>query len=331
MYSIAVIIARSPLRVSLGGGGTDLPSYYQEHGGLVIAAAINKYVYVSVSRPFFEGINLKYSKIENVSRVDQVEHPIIREVLGSLKLNSPQIEISSFADIPSGTGLGSSGSFTTALIKAVYSHYKKQIHSNQIAELACEIEMNKLSEPIGKQDQYISAYGGVNEFIFHNDGSVSSTPLNLEMRTIHDLEDNLLLFFTGVSRSASTILKDQNIKSLSKDSKMIDNLHFTKNLGVKSKEALLKNDTRRFAELMHEHWEHKKSRSIGMSNDFIDNAYDQAIKAGAIGGKLVGAGGGGYLMFYTNDEEKLRHKMNEMGLEEVRFRFDFEGTKVLLS
>jgi D-glycero-alpha-D-manno-heptose-7-phosphate kinase len=326
-----VIIARSPLRVSLGGGGTDLPSYYQDYEGFLIAAAIDRYAYVSVSRPFFQGINLKYSRIENVTNVDQIQHPIIREVLRTLNLKSPQIEISSFADIPSGTGLGSSGSFTTALIKALYSHYKKQMHPNQIAELACEIEMTKLGEPIGKQDQYIAAYGGISEFLFHKNGSVSSSPLNLEMRTIHDLEDNLLLFFTGISRSASEILNDQNAKSSKKDQMMIDNLHFTKELGLQSKEALLANDTGKFAELMHEHWEHKKSRSLGMSNEFIDNAYNQAIVAGAIGGKLVGAGGGGYLMFYASDKERLRNKMQEIGLEEVRFRFDFEGTKVILS
>ncbi len=326
-----MIIARSPLRVSLGGGGTDLPSYYQDYEGFLLAAAIDKYAYVSVSRPFFEGINLKYSRIENVSHVDQIEHPIIREVLRALNLRSPQIEISSFADIPSGTGLGSSGSFTTALIKALFSHYKRQMHPNQIAELACEIEITKLGEPIGKQDQYIAAYGGISEFHFHKDGSVSSLPLSLEMRTIHDLEDNLLLFFTGISRSASEILNDQNSRSAKKDQTMIDNLHFTKDLGLRSKNALLASDTVEFGELMHEHWEHKKSRSVGMSNEFINNAYNQAIRSGAVGGKLVGAGGGGYLMFYSNDKAKLRHKMSELGLEEVRFHFDFEGTKVILS
>jgi D-glycero-alpha-D-manno-heptose-7-phosphate kinase len=205
------------------------------------------------------------------------------------------------------------------------------MHPSQIAELACEIEITKLGEPIGKQDQYIAAYGGISEFHFHKDGLVSFSPLNIEMQTIHDLEDNLLLFFTGISRSASVILSDQKTKSSKKDQLMIDNLHFTKELGLKSKEALLGSNTVKFAELMHEQWEHKKSRSQGMSNEFIDGAYNQAIGAGAIGGKLVGAGGGGYLMFYSNDKEKLRHKMQELGLEEVRFHFDFEGTKVILS
>jgi D-glycero-alpha-D-manno-heptose-7-phosphate kinase len=326
-----MIIVRSPLRISLGGGGTDVPSYYQEHGGFLLAAAIDRYVYVTVMRPFTQGIYLKYSEIEQVKNVAEVKHPIIREVLAELKLKTPQIEITTLADIPSGTGLGSSGSFTTALIKALYAHYRKNIQPAQLAELACRIEIENLGEPIGKQDQYIAAYGGITEFNFLQDGSVTSAPLNLSVQTVHDLEDNLLLFFTGISRSAGSILSDQVEKSKIKESKMVDNLHFTKDLGNRSKEALLNNETRKFGELMHEHWEHKKSRSSGMTSDFIDNAYNQALRSGAVGGKLVGAGGGGFLMFYANDKEMLRSKMAELGLEEVRFKFDFEGTKVILS
>jgi D-glycero-alpha-D-manno-heptose-7-phosphate kinase len=326
-----MIIARSPLRISLGGGGTDVPSYYEEHEGFLLAAAIDRYVYVTVMRPFTEGIFLKYSEIEQVNGVADVKHPIIREVLGELKLKTPQIEITTLADIPSGTGLGSSGSFTTALVKALYAHYRKNIHPAQLAEMACKIEIEKLGEPIGKQDQYIAAYGGITEFSFHKNGSVSSAPLNLSVKTVHDLEDNLLLFFTGISRSAGSILKDQVDKSKINNTQMIENLHFTKDLGLKSKAALLQGDTTRFGELMHEHWEHKKSRSSGMTSDFIDSAYSQAMESGAVGGKLVGAGGGGFLMFYANDKEKLRIKMSELGLEEVRFQFDFEGTKVILS
>jgi len=325
-----MLIARSPLRVSLGGGGTDVPSYYQEHEGYLLAAAIDRYVYVTVMRPFTEGIYLKYSEIEHSKKITNVKHPIIREVLRELNLKTPQIEITTLADIPSGTGLGSSGSFTTALIKALFSHYKRNIHPLELAELACKIEIEKLLEPVGKQDQYIAAYGGISEFTFHKDGKVTSAPLNLSMETIHDLEDNLLLFFTGISRSAGSILNDQDIKSKEKNSKMLENLHFTKELGLRSKEALLAADTYKFGELMHEHWEHKKSRSSGMSNDFIDEAYNLGIKSGAVGGKLVGAGGGGFLMFYANDKERLRNNMSKLGLEEVRFKFDFEGTKVIL-
>jgi D-glycero-alpha-D-manno-heptose-7-phosphate kinase len=326
-----MIIARSPLRISLGGGGTDVPSYYQDHDGFLIAAAINRYVYVTVARPFTQGIYLKYSEIEQVKNVTEVKHPIMREVLAELKLKTPQIEITTLADIPSGTGLGSSGSFTTALIKALYAHYRKNIHPAQLADLACRIEIEKLGEPIGKQDQYIAAYGGITEFNFLKDGSVTSAPLNLSVQTVHDLEDNLLLFFTGISRSAGSILSDQVEKSKIKDSKMLDNLHFTKDLGYRIKEALLSNETRKFGELMHEHWEHKKSRSNGITSDFIDSAYNQALRSGAVGGKLVGAGGGGFLMFYASDKEMLRSKMVELGLEEVRYKFDFEGTKVILS
>ena len=326
-----MIIARSPLRISLGGGGTDIPSYYQEHEGFLLAAAIDRYVYVTVMRPFTEGIYLKYSEIEHVVEVANVKHPIIREVLAEFELKTPQIEITTLADIPSGTGLGSSGSFTTALVKSLYAHYRKNIHPEQLAEMACKIEIEKLGEPIGKQDQYIAAYGGITEFNFHKDGSVTSAPLNLSVRTVHDLEDNLLLFFTGISRSAGSILKDQVDKSKANDSKMVENLHFTKDLGLRSKAALVKGDTKKFGELMHEHWEHKKSRSSGMTSDYIDFAYSQAIQAGAVGGKLVGAGGGGFLMFYADRKEMLRRKMSELGLEEVRFQFDFEGTKVILS
>ena len=326
-----MIIARSPLRISLGGGGTDVPSYYEEHEGFLLAAAINKYVYVTVMRPFAEGIYLKYSEIEHLSQVADVKHPIIREALTELKLRTPQIEITTLADIPSGTGLGSSGSFTTALIKALFAHYRNNIHPKELAELACEIEINRLHEPIGKQDQYIAAFGGITEFRFARDGSVYSQPLNLSVETTHDLEDNLLLFFTGISRSAGLILKDQVTKSQSHDQKMLDNLHFTKDLGLRSKDALIQGNTTKFGELMHEHWEHKKSRSTGMSNQFIDDVYNLALKSGAVGGKLVGAGGGGFLMFYANDKEKLRAQMSKLGLEEVRFQFDFEGTKVILS
>ena len=326
-----MIIARSPLRISLGGGGTDIPSYYEQHEGYLIAAAIDKYVYVTVMRPFTEGIFLKYSEIEHVKNIFDVKHPIIREVLAEIQPKTPQIEITTLADIPSGTGLGSSGSFTTALIKSLYSHYRKALDPREIAALACEIEINRLQQPIGKQDQYISALGGITEFNFHKDGTVSSSALNLDTKTIHDLEDNLLIFFTGISRSAGSILNHQVEKTRAFDKKMIDNLHFTKELGKRSKDALTTGDTQKFGELMHEHWEHKKSRSIGMTSNFIDGAYTKAMGSGASGGKLVGAGGGGFLMFYAKDSEKLRYAMDKIGLEEVRFKFDFEGTKVLLS
>ncbi len=326
-----MIIARSPLRISLGGGGTDVPSYYEQFEGSLIAAAINKYVYVTVTRPFVEGIYLKYSEIEHVERVIEIRHPIVREALKELNLKTPQVEITTLADIPSGTGLGSSSSFTTALIKALFSHYRRSINTSELAQLACDIEINRLREPIGKQDQYISAFGGISEFIFRKDGSVDTCPLNIPLDAVYDLEDNLLLFYTGHSRSAGSILRDQVLKSKSGDEAMIENLHFIKELGYQSKQALLDGKTHLFGELMHAHWERKRARSPGISNEVINNAYQYALDNGAIGGKVVGAGGGGFLMFYASDSEKLRRAMGLKGLPEVRFRFDFEGTKVILT
>lgn len=326
-----MIIVRSPLRISLGGGGTDLPSYYKEHEGFLIAAAIDKYIYVTINRPFLEGIYLKYSSIENVKKVSEIEHPIIREALTLQNLNTPQIEITSLADIPAGTGLGSSGSFTTGLLKAIYAYRKRHLYQEELAELACHIEIDRLGEPIGKQDQYIAAVGGITSFAFHKDDKVISAPVNLTIDTLFDLEDNLLLFFTGFARSASNILKDQKIRSEKNDEDMINNLHYVKELGYRSKAALENSDTNLFGELMHEHWENKKRRSGGMSNPDIDKWYNLAMKNGAIGGKLVGAGGGGFLMFMAKDKMKLRKAMKESGLEEVRFKFDFEGTKVIHS
>ncbi len=326
-----MIITRSPLRISLGGGGTDLPSYYRNFGGLLVSAAIDKYVYVTIMRPFIEGIFLKYSKLEHVDKVDEVKHPIIREALRLMELKTPQIEITTLADIPAGTGLGSSGSFTTALIKALYGHRRKLIHPTELARLACEIEIEKLNEPVAKQDQYIAAFGGITCFEFHADDEVEAVPLNISMDTQYDLEDNLLLFFTGRSRSAGSILKDQESRTEESDQEMLDNLHYIKKLGIRSKVSLEEGNTVEFAEIMHEHWEHKKKRSGGISNPEVDRWYELARENGAIGGKLVGAGGGGFLMFYSLDRSKLRKAMVKAGLEEVRFRFDFEGTKILMS
>jgi D-glycero-alpha-D-manno-heptose-7-phosphate kinase len=326
-----MIIARSPLRVSLGGGGTDLPSYYREHEGFLLAAAIDKYVFVTVMRPFTPGIFLKYSNLENVRLIEEIKHPIIREVLAMGELEVPQVEITTLADIPSGTGLGSSGSFTTALIKAVYAHRRKLILPQELAELACHVEIDRLQEPIGKQDQYIAAYGGLTCFTFHKDNRVTAKPLKISQETLYDLEDHLLLFFTGFSRSAGGILKDQQVRTQKNDNEMLKNLHYVKELGLRSRDALEAGDCKKFGQIMHEHWEHKKKRSGGMSNPKIDEWYELGMKNGAVGGKLVGAGGGGFLMFYAGDRQKLRLAMARAGLEEVRFRFDFEGTKIVLN
>jgi len=324
-----MIITRSPLRITLGGGGTDVPSYYREHGGFVIAAAIDKYVYVTVMRPFRPGIFLKYSRLEHVDQVDQVQHPIMREAIRMLDFKTPQIEITTLADIPAGTGLGSSGSFTTGLLRALYAHRRRLLLPSELARLACEIEINRLKKPIGKQDQYIAAYGGITCFSFQPDEQVEAVPLRASMDTLFDLEDNLLLFFTGFERKAGAILKDQVSRTQRLDRDMLDNLHYVKELGLQSEKLLEAGKTSDFGALMHEHWEHKKRRSKGMSNPKIDEWYELGRANGALGGKLVGAGGGGFLMFYTQDRRRLRQAMAHAGLEEVRFRFDFEGTKVL--
>lgn len=324
-----MIITRSPLRISLGGGGTDLPSYYREHGGFLVAAAIDKYVYITQHRTFQQDIIVKYSKLERVQSVDQIEHPIVREALKLTGVTNPHLELTSMADIPGGTGLGSSGSFTTALLKALHTSQKNILSPAELAEQACHIELERLGEPIGKQDQYIAAVGGITAFTFHPDGRVEYRPCKVSEETLFNLEDNLLLFFTGYSRSASAILKDQNDKSKQNDQAMLDNLHYTKDLGYQSLAALEAGNLEQFARLMDVHWQRKKARSSGMSNQHINDWYDHAMAHGALGGKLIGAGGGGFLMFYAADKTKLRHAMREKGLQEVRFRFDFEGTKVV--
>jgi D-glycero-alpha-D-manno-heptose-7-phosphate kinase len=325
-----MIITRSPLRISLGGGGTDLPSYYRKHSGFLIAAAIDKYVYITLHQTFVQELIVKYSKLERVGRVDEVQHPIIREALRLVEIDGPYLELTSMADIPAGTGLGSSGSFTTALLKALHTYRKNLMHPRDLAEQACHIEIDLLGEPIGKQDQYIAAYGGLTCFQFMPNDQVEAWPLKIDTETLYNLEDNLLLFFTGYSRSASSILKEQDDKSKQRDQGMVDNLHFVKELGYQSKDALEAGDLRRFAELLNTHWEYKKQRSGSMSNSDINTWYDLAMANGALGGKLIGAGGGGFLMFYAEDKTRLRHTMAQTGLREVRFRFDFEGTKVVI-
>lgn len=326
-----MIIARSPLRVTLGGGGTDLPSYYEKFGGFLIAAAIDRYVYITLHDTFVPDLIVKYSELERVSDASKLQHPILREAFAMLGMDGHSLELTSMADIPAGTGLGSSGSFTTALLKALHAHKRSLVHPADLAAQACEVELDRLKEPIGKQDQYIAAYGGITCFKFLESGKVEAWPLKLSKETRDNLEDNLLLFFTGYSRSASAILKEQDQKSKSDDKSMIENLHFVKDLGLQSQSALERGDLPGFARLMDVHWQRKKQRSGGMSNPKINEWYELAMANGALGGKLIGAGGGGFLMFYSEDKVKLRHSMTKAGLQEVRFHFDFEGTKLVIS
>ncbi|MBV9157739.1 MAG: galactokinase [Acidobacteriaceae bacterium] len=324
-----MIITRSPLRISLGGGGTDLPSYYREHGGFVISAAIDKYVYITLHQTFVEDLIIKYSHMERVRALEDIQHPLIREALMMTGQAPTALEITSMSDIPAGTGLGSSGSFLTALLQALHLQKKTIVPKEELARQACYIEIERLGEPVGKQDQYIAAFGGITSFEFRSDDTVGVSPLKLSPETLDNLEDNLVLFYTGYTRSASEILRDQDTKSKERDKTMIENLHFVKKLGVESGQALESGDLRHFAKLMHTHWEHKKERSSSMSNSIINEWYTLARKNGALGGKLIGAGGGGFLMFYTEDKTTLRHAMRQAGLREVRMRFDFQGTMLV--
>ena len=326
-----MIIVRSPLRITLGGGGTDLPSYYSEFGGYVISAALDKYVYITLHQTFVADLIVKYSELERVGTAVDLKHPLIREAFAMLGMDGSYLEMTSMADIPAGTGLGSSGSFTTALLRCLHTLRKDIVHPQELAEEACCIEIERLGDPVGKQDQYIAAYGGVISLTLGKDGQVEVAPVSLTNETLHNLEDNLMLFFTGFSRSASAVLVDQDKKSKAGDQEMLDAMHRVKQRGLATKEALEGGDLRGFASLMHEHWVEKRERSPGMSNDKINEWYELGIASGALGGKLVGAGGGGFLLFYTEDKQRLRHAMLQAGLREVIFRFDFEGTKVVLS
>jgi D-glycero-alpha-D-manno-heptose-7-phosphate kinase len=324
-----VIIARSPLRISLGGGGTDLPSYYRDHGGFLIAAAIDKAVYLCVHRTFLDEMVVRYSRIERVPGPREVQHPIIREALALLGINEHNIEITSMADIPAGTGLGSSGSFGTALLKALYRFCNKVITTVELAEMACHIEIDRLGEPVGKQDQYVAAFGGINCYEFHPDDRVTVTALDLSEDTLREFEVRVLLFSTGIVRAAPEILKDQDDQTRVKGAAMIANLHAIKEIGYESKATLKAGRLDAYGDLLHQHWERKRQRSGLISNPRIDHWYHVARRNGARGGKLIGAGGGGFLMFLADDPNRLRKAMAAEGLAELRFSIDFEGTRLL--
>jgi D-glycero-alpha-D-manno-heptose-7-phosphate kinase len=324
-----MIITRSPLRISIGGGGTDLPSYYLAQGGFLIAMAITKHVYISLHRKPDPGLTLRYSQIERVQSRDEIRHPIIREAFALLDIRDPALEMTSMADVPAGTGLGSSGSFTTALLKALHVHRRRHIDAAALAELACHIEIDRLGEPIGKQDQYIAAYGGLTAFTFGTDGSVAAEALAVTDEVCDDLNRNLLMFFTGQTRSAGAILGEQDARSREADPAMVQNLNRVKELGHRTRDAFLAGDLRVWGEIMLEHWEAKKKRSGAMSSPHIDECYDLALRSGAIGGKLVGAGGGGFLLFYAEDPARLRTAMARAGLPELRFGLELEGAKVI--
>jgi D-glycero-alpha-D-manno-heptose-7-phosphate kinase len=324
-----LLITRTPLRISLGGGGTDLPSYYRRFGGMVVSAAINKYVYIGINRTFTDDYFLKYSELERVRTVPEIQHAIMREAL-TVHAVGPSVEIVSLADIPGGTGLGSSGTFTVGLLRALYAFQRRHVVTSALAEEACGIEIDRLGRAVGKQDQYVAAFGGLTCCEFCRDDSVKVSALRISNETLHDLEERLLLFFTGYSRSADAILEDQKTRSEQGDQAMLDNLHTIAEIGNRVRVALEGGDTEGFGRLMHDHWEHKRARSRTMSSTEIDRWYDVGMASGALGGKLVGAGAGGFLMFYAADPAALRQAMTREGLAELRFAFDLDGSTVVV-
>jgi D-glycero-alpha-D-manno-heptose-7-phosphate kinase len=295
---------------------------------MVVSAAINKYLFIGINATFTNDYFLKYSALERVDDVDEIDHPIMREAL-RLHPVGPSIEVVSLADIPAGTGLGSSGAFTVGLLRAIHAHKREAVTPEALAEEACHIEIDRLRRPVGKQDQYIAAFGGITCFQFHQDGRVGVIPLTINSETLHDLEEHLMMFFTGYSRQADDVLAEQRSRSEEDDKEMLANLDFVKSIGYESKAALEAGDVKHFAILMNDHWEQKKQRSTSMSNTRIDRCYEAAMASGALGGKLVGAGAGGFLLFYAKDTDSLRAAMAEEGLSEVRFHFDHDGSSVL--
>jgi D-glycero-alpha-D-manno-heptose-7-phosphate kinase len=319
-----VINSRAPLRISLGGGGTDLPSYYREFGGFLVAGAIDKYVYMLVHSVFQRRYRMKYSELEEVDTAAEIRHPILRETLLRHWQGNP-LEIASVADVPAGTGLGSSGSYVVCLLKALSLARRMPVTPSTLAEAACHIEIDVLGEPVGKQDQYVAAHGGICAYTFHEDDTVTVEPLELDLETLKRLRECLLLFYTGDARSASTVLSDQDTRSRAGDATMLDNLHQTKQLGFESRKLLERGDLVAYGELMHEHWEIKRRRSPGMANERIDRLYDIARRSGAVGGKLVGAGGGGFLLVYTQDPQATRAALAPESAPELPFDFEFNG------
>jgi len=324
-----VLITRTPLRISLGGGGTDLPSYYRRFRSVVVSAAITRYVYIGINRTFTDDYFLKYSELERVRSVEEIRHPIIREALAMHPVG-PSLEIVSLADIPSGTGLGSSGTFTVGLLRALHAFQRTPVVAGDLAEEACRIEIERLGRAVGKQDQYAAAFGGLTCCEFCADDSVDVAPLRVSDETVHDLEERLLLFFTGYSRDADAILEDQRARSERSDPDMLENLHVVARIGEDIRCALERGDTRTFGRLMHEHWELKRRRTGTMSSERIDAWYRAGMASGALGGKLVGAGAGGFLMFYAEDPAALRQAMAGEGLTELRFGFDLDGSTVIV-
>lgn len=328
-----MILARAPMRITLGGGGTDLPSYYSQYGGFVLSAAIDKYTYIYVNRPAADDlIRVKYSRYEEVAEPDQVVHDLVRPALKLLGIEN-NIEIVSMGDVPAGTGLGSSSTYLVCLLTALYELKRERVATQALAELACHVEMELAGHPVGKQDQYLAAFGGITVLEIERDGRVQVRPAPIGVAAVEALQNRVLLFYTGMTRSANDILQRQQQDTVRGNGRVVESLHRTKELGYRVAEALEQGDLDRFGDLLHEHWENKKRRSGRISSSQVDAWYESARRAGALGGKLIGAGGGGFLMLYCPNGTKVavRGALAAEGLREMPFRFDYEGAKVMVN
>lgn len=325
-----MIVSRAPVRFSLGGGGTDLPSYYQAHGGFVVSAAIDQYIYVTANKRFYDDIRLAYSETEIVPDVDSIRHRIFREALRLTGIERG-IELTSVADLPSNSGLGSSSSFTVALLNALHTYKREFVSSRRLAEEACEIEMVRLGDPVGKQDQYIAAFGNVTALTIDRSGQVEVEPVPVRDEVLDELQNNLLIMYSGVERPAKVVLGEQGERLKKNDPKTIENMHRIKALGREVYDLLVRGDTDRYGELLHEHWLSKRQLASKMTDDDIDGHYEAALRAGAVGGKLMGAGGGGFFMFYVRPADKRRvwETLLKRGLRPLRFRFDMDGARIM--
>lgn len=325
-----MIVSRAPVRFSLGGGGTDLPSYANEHGGFLVAASVDKYIYVNANRRFYKSIRLAYSKTETVDSLDAIEHRIFREALRHEGIHH-SIELVSVADVPANSGLGSSSTFTVALLNALHAFKREYVPTERLAEEACKIEIDILKEPIGKQDQYIAAYGGITAFTFHADGTVHAERVPMKDDVVDELETNLVIFYSGVERAASSVLQEQKKTIKSNKDGAVERMHRIKQLGYDTRDILVKGNLDAYGELLHEHWTNKRKLAANMTDSVIDEHYEAARKAGAIGGKLMGAGGGGFFMFYVRPQDRRRvcDELLSRGLRPLRFRFDFDGARIV--
>ena len=330
-----MITVRTPFRLPLGGGGTDLPSYYHKYEGFLVTSAINNYMYINVNVPaIVDKIKINYTKVEIVelNQIDTIQHGIVREVLQFLKVSGP-LEISSMADLSAGTGMGSSSAYTVGLLRALNALNRRFISMHDLAEEACKIEIELLGKPIGKQDQYAAAFGGIITLEINRLGNVTITPLKINQETVYELENRLMMFYTNIQRDANEILAEQSQKARTDEKVAVDAMHRIKEIGRAIKHALETDNVTEFGKLMHQHWLEKKRISQKMSSSRIDAWYEKAMHSGALGGKLMGAGGGGFFVFCAENgaRKTLRAAMEAEGLRYMNFRFDWEGSKLLVN